>query len=43
MKIRLVVAWYDCWIGWFWDRRRRRLFLMIPMIGVRLDFKSRDE
>jgi hypothetical protein len=39
MKIRPVLAWYDLWIGAFWDGRKRRLYLLpLPCIGIVLDF-----
>jgi len=33
-----VFAWYDLWIGAYWDRRTRTLYLMVPMIGVAIKF-----
>ena len=42
MKIKLVVAWYDIWVGFFWDREKRRLyFLPIPCIGICFDFGNK--
>ena len=35
MRIRLIFAWYDFWVGIFWDRQKRALYLfLIPMIGI---------
>jgi hypothetical protein len=27
MKVRPIIAWYDMWIGAFWDSRKRRLYI----------------
>ncbi len=35
MRVRLIFAWYDFWVGLFWDREKRRLYVFpIPMVGV---------
>jgi len=35
MTIRVVFAWYDFWIGVYYDRDRRRLFVFpVPMVGM---------
>jgi hypothetical protein len=34
MRIRPIFAWYDLWIGAFYDREKRRLYVFpIPMFG----------
>jgi hypothetical protein len=39
MKVRPVVAWYDLWIGFYWDIPKRRLYVMpLPCIGFYLEF-----
>jgi hypothetical protein len=39
MHIRLELAWWEFWVGVFWDRRSRTLkVLPVPMIGVAIQF-----
>jgi len=39
VRARLVFAWYDVWVGAYWDRLDRHLYIFpLPMLGVRLDF-----
>ncbi len=40
MKIKVIFAWYDLWIGFFYDRKNRWLYvLLIPTIVIVLKFK----
>lgn len=33
-----VLAWFDVWVGVYWDRRRRRLYVLpLPCCGYWLD------
>lgn len=42
MTFGLVLAWYDFWIGFYWDRKARALyFLPIPFIGIVIRFRPR--
>jgi hypothetical protein len=39
MTIQLIFAWYDMWVGAFWDRHKHRLYLFpIPMCGIIISF-----
>lgn len=41
MKIRFLFAWYDLWIGVYWDRKYRRLYLLpLPMVGIVIQLKE---
>jgi len=43
MRLRPLLAWYDLWIGAFWDRKARRLYLLpLPCVGVAIDFGPRN-
>lgn len=38
-RVRLVFAWYGLWIGAFWDRRSRKLYVLpLPCLGFVLNF-----
>lgn len=44
MRIRPIFAWYDFWIGLFWDREKRRLCVLpVPCCGMVFDFVARPE
>lgn len=38
ISLHPVFAWYDLWVGAYWDRKSRSLYLMIPFVGLRIDF-----
>jgi hypothetical protein len=36
-----MFAWYDLWVGLFWDEKNKRLYIFpVPTLGVRIDFKG---
>lgn len=35
LHIDIVFAWYDLWIGAYWDRKDRKLYILpVPCLGV---------
>jgi hypothetical protein len=39
MRIKPIFAWYDFWVGAFWDRRNRRIYLFpVPMFRFAISF-----
>lgn len=37
-----LFAWYDFWVGAFWDRKGRKLYILpLPMVGVVIQFPQR--
>lgn len=39
MRVRPLFAWYDLWIGAFWDRKTRKLYILpLPCIGIVIEF-----
>lgn len=34
-RVRPIFAWYDFWVGLFYDRAKRRLYVFpLPMVGI---------
>lgn len=41
MKIKPLFAWYDLWMGAFWDRKARKLYILpLPCVGVVIEFAA---
>lgn len=39
MKAQLIFAWYDLWVGAFWDKKKKWLYVfLIPMLGLIIKF-----
>lgn len=40
MKIEFIFAWYDLWIGAFWDQHKRCLYIFpVPCFGIKISKK----
>ncbi len=43
MRIQPIFAWYDFWIGAFWDKNKRYLYIFpLPMFGFVIKFKPKN-
>jgi hypothetical protein len=39
-RVSFIFAWYDFWIGLFWDRYKRRLYIFpVPCFGIVIQMK----
>ncbi len=39
MKVSVFFRWYDLWVGAYWDRATRTLYVCpLPTVGVKLAF-----
>lgn len=39
MRVKPLFAWYDLWIGVFWDRQKRKLYILpLPCIGIVIEW-----
>jgi len=38
-RIKLLFAWYDLWVGVYWQSKDRTLYILpLPMIGIKIHF-----
>ena len=42
--LHLFLAWYDCWIGWFYDQDKRKLYICpLPMVCICFIFPEKKK
>lgn len=35
MSVRFIFAWYDLWVGAYWDRKAKALYILpFPCVGI---------
>lgn len=38
MKVSIFFAWYDLWVGAYWDRQKRVLYVCpLPMVVIKVE------
>jgi hypothetical protein len=44
MSAGFIAAWYDLWIGMYWNSAKRRLYVLpVPCLGFYVEFPKRDK
>lgn len=40
MRVEFLFAWYDLWIGAYWDRKQHALYVLpVPCLGIVVRFR----
>ena len=43
-KIGFIAAWFDCWVGAYYNREKHRLYILpLPMLGIWIERVPRPE
>ena len=41
MKVSAFFRWFDLWVGAYWDRKARALYVCpLPMLGIKIQLKE---
>lgn len=44
MKSPIHFAWYDFWIGWYYNQKKRILYICpLPMVVIEIKIKNRRD
>lgn len=45
-RLQLIVEWYDGWIGWYYNPKKKVFYftplIIIPFLLIRLDFSKKE-
>jgi len=42
-RSEIIVAWYDIWVGFYWDREKRRLYYFpVPCLGLFIQMPAKQ-
>lgn len=39
-RVSIIIAWFDFWIGAYYNREKKYLYLMITFVGLRIQLKQ---
>lgn len=41
LKIRPLFAWFDFWVGAYWDKKARKLYVLpLPIFGFTIEWRG---
>ena len=40
LRVSLLYAWYDFWVGAYYDRKRTLYVFLLPMLGIKIEFAT---
>jgi hypothetical protein len=43
MNIKLFLAWYDFWVGWYFDRKSTLYICLIPCVVIMVSWDARRQ
>lgn len=44
MRVSFLFAWYDFWVGAYWDRKNRKLYVLpVPCLGFVVHFSGGEK
>jgi hypothetical protein len=43
-RVAPIIAWYDFWVGWYYDTKGKKLYIMfLPMIGIVINMRRKND